>query len=197
MNELDTINLTQMQETHENEIKILNEIADLIKEYNKDDTKLDDLENKLIQYIHHVKDHFKTEEELMQEHDDPTFEMHKMAHDMFLADINYAKMIWSKSGDLDKILSVVKKAPEWLISHVNTVDKPTADYLAAKLGQTTEQIETDMTLDEIAFELELSGVPRDKMNKLMISIKRDGFNPKAIDKKLEVMGFTPVFTIYD
>lgn len=197
INEIDTMSLHQMQETHEREIQILNEIAELATAYQKDDEILDDLENKITQYIYHVQDHFQSEEELMKQHGDPTFEMHKMAHDLFLADINYAKMIWTKNGDLDKILSVVRKAPEWLISHVNTVDKPTADYLGAKLGQATESVEVDMSLEEIAYELELAGVTRDKMNKLLAAIRRDGFDPKTIDKKLEVMGYAPVFTIYD
>lgn len=194
---VDKMSLQQMQQTHEREINILNEIDQLAKEVQNDDEYLDDLENKIIQYIFHVKDHFKSEEDLMQEHGDPTYEQHKLAHDMFLADINYAKMIWDKSGDLDKILSVVRKAPEWLVSHVNTVDKPTAEFIALKTGQRSEQIEVNMSLEEIAQELEFAGVPRDKMNKLLSAIRRDGFDSKTIDKKLEVMGFAPVFTIYD
>jgi hypothetical protein len=32
---------------------------------------------------------------------------------------------------------------------------------------------------------------------MISSIKRGGFDPKAVDKKLILMGFTPIFTIYD
>jgi len=54
-----------------------------------------------------------------------------------------------------------------------------------------------MTLDEIEFELELAGLSREQQIKLLSAIKRSGFDPKAVDKKLILMGFTPIFTIYD
>jgi len=55
----------------------------------------------------------------------------------------------------------------------------------------------DMTLEEIEFELEMAGLSREQQIKIMSSIKRGGFDAKAVDKKLILMGFTPVFTIYD
>jgi len=54
-----------------------------------------------------------------------------------------------------------------------------------------------MTLEEIEFELELAGVNREQQIKILSSIKRGGFDPKAVDKKLMLMGLAPVFTIYD
>ena len=54
-----------------------------------------------------------------------------------------------------------------------------------------------MTLEEIEFELELTGMSRDQQMKLLSAIKRDGFDAKALDKKLGQMGFAPVFSIYD
>jgi len=54
-----------------------------------------------------------------------------------------------------------------------------------------------MTLEEIEFELELAGLSREQQIKLLSSIKRSGFDAKAVDKKLQLMGFAPIFTIYD
>ena len=54
-----------------------------------------------------------------------------------------------------------------------------------------------MTIEEIAFELEMAGLSRDQQLKLLSSIKRAGFDAKAVDKKLILMGFTPIFSIYD
>lgn len=54
-----------------------------------------------------------------------------------------------------------------------------------------------MELDEIAWELELAGVGMDERKMLLSAIKRSGFDPKALDKKLTVMGYAPIFTIYD
>ncbi len=54
-----------------------------------------------------------------------------------------------------------------------------------------------MTLEEIAFELELAGLRLEEQRMLLSSIKRSGFDAKALDKKLITMGYAPVFTIYD
>lgn len=194
--QLYTMGIDKIQETHENEINMLNEISTLATKYQIGNLDLEDLESKIDEYIEHVKKHFQTEEDLMKEHNYPSYEMHKMAHDMFLSDLNYATMIWKKNNDLEKIIVFIRKTPEWLISHVNTVDKPTDDYISNKLGIVQED-EISMSLDEIQLELELAGVSRDKQVKLLRSIKREGFNPQAIDKKLALMGYMPIFTIYD
>lgn len=54
-----------------------------------------------------------------------------------------------------------------------------------------------MSLEEIEMELELAGVSRDKIMKLLSYVKSHGFNAKEMDRKLQTMGFDKVFTIYD
>ncbi len=54
-----------------------------------------------------------------------------------------------------------------------------------------------MDIKEIAFELEMAGLRLEEQRMLLSSIKRSGFDAKAIDAKLFVMGYAPVFTIYD
>ena len=54
-----------------------------------------------------------------------------------------------------------------------------------------------MTIEEIRMELELAGVSLDKINKLIAFCKTNGFDAAAMDKKLNLMGFEKVFTIYD
>ncbi len=54
-----------------------------------------------------------------------------------------------------------------------------------------------MTLEEIEFELELAGLSREQQVKLLSSVKINGFDAKVLDKKLQLMGFAPIFTLYD
>ena len=54
-----------------------------------------------------------------------------------------------------------------------------------------------MTIEEIAFELELAGLRIEEQRMLLSSIRRSGFNAKMLDRKLIGMGYVPVFTIYD
>jgi hypothetical protein len=57
--------------------------------------------------------------------------------------------------------------------------------------------ESSVTLEEIAFELELAGLRMEEQKMLLSSVKRSGFDAKLLDRKLIGMGYAPVFTIYD
>lgn len=54
-----------------------------------------------------------------------------------------------------------------------------------------------MNIEEITFELELAGLTLEQQRKILMSIQRTGFDPKAVDQKLIAMGYEPIFTIYD
>jgi len=130
--QLEYMELDSMQEKHESEIKILNEIDKMAIFFERGEGTLEALEAKVEEYLLHVKEHFSSEEQLMQEHNFPSFEMHKMAHDMFLADLEYAVRQWKNYNDIKKMINFVRKTPEWLVMHVNSVDAATANFLAAK-----------------------------------------------------------------
>lgn len=131
--QVEYMSVDQMQKTHEDEIKIINEIAKLTIGYERGTIEKEELENKLDEYIEHVKAHFANEERLMQEYNFPSYEMHKLAHDMFLMDLQYATRQWKEFGDIQKMINFVAKTPEWIVMHVKSVDAPTADYLARKM----------------------------------------------------------------
>ena len=131
--QVEDMSVEEMQQTHENEIKILNEIEKLAFGVDRKTVELSELENKLDEYIDHVHKHFANEERLMEEYDFPSYDMHKTAHDMFLSDLESAVRQWKKFGDIKKIINFVHKTPEWIVLHVNSVDAPTANYLAKKM----------------------------------------------------------------
>jgi len=131
--QLEDLDVEEMQKTHEDEIKILNEVEKLAVDYSMDKSKLSQLEEKLETYIAHVKEHFANEERLMQKYDFPSYEMHKMAHDMFLIDLNYAVKQWKEYGDINKMINFVYKSPEWIVMHINSVDAPTSMYISRKM----------------------------------------------------------------
>jgi len=125
----------EMQATHEDEIKILNDIDKLAIKYsmNKTDESKTLLEEKIEEYLAHVKVHFANEERLMREYKFPSYEMHKIAHDMFLADLDITLKQWRKFGDVNKVVNFIRKSPEWIVLHIKTVDAPTSAYLAQKM----------------------------------------------------------------
>ena len=130
------LDVEEMQETHEDEIAILNEVDKLATIYGMDkksEEKLTALEAKVHEYLKHVKEHFANEERLMKKYDFPAYEMHKMAHDIFLMDLSITIKQWEKFGDIDKVVNFIRKSPEWIVMHINTVDATTASYLAQKM----------------------------------------------------------------
>ncbi|WP_309497127.1 hemerythrin family protein [Sulfurovum sp.] len=132
--QVEYLDVEEMQETHEAEIKLLNEVDKLATQYMLDKSKLSPLEAKLDEYIAHVKEHFANEERLMQKYDFPSYDMHKTAHDMFLSDISSAIRQWKEFGNVDKVINFIYKSPEWIVLHINTVDTPTAAYIAKKMA---------------------------------------------------------------
>lgn len=134
------LDVEEMQETHEEEIELLNDIDRLSIQYtmDKSEQKLSDLEAKIEEYIKHVKEHFANEERLMRKYDFPSYEMHKMTHDMFLMDIGLTIKQWKKFGNVDKVVNFIRKSPEWIVLHINTVDAPTSAYIAHKMALEAE-----------------------------------------------------------
>jgi hemerythrin len=132
--QVEYLDVDEMQETHEDEIKMLNEIDKLATQYIIKKSNLSELEAKLDEYIAHVKVHFANEERLMIKYDFPSYDMHKTAHDMFLTDISYAVKQWKEYGQVEKIINFIYKSPEWIVLHINTVDTPTARYIAQQMA---------------------------------------------------------------
>lgn len=135
INEVTDMSFEAIQLTHENEIALINKIDKLATECVAGEADIEVLVEELEKYVKHVKEHFELEEELMEEYDFISYDLHKMAHDMFLADLMYATKHWKQNGDLNKIITFIRKSPEWLISHIETVDAPTAEYIAKKSAQ--------------------------------------------------------------
>ena len=131
--QLEDMSLEQMQQTHEDEIKILNDIDKLAILQDRGEVTMEELESKIDEYLVHVKEHFANEEKLMREYDFPKYDMHKTAHDMFLDELNLAVKLWKRYEDITKITNFIRRTPEWIVLHVDTVDAPTANFLAKKM----------------------------------------------------------------
>lgn len=54
-----------------------------------------------------------------------------------------------------------------------------------------------MSTEEIVMELEFAGLSREQINKLVAFVQSNGFDAKVMDQKLRLMGYEPVFTVYD
>ena len=132
--QVEYLDFEEMQDTHEEEIQILNAVDKLATQYSIDKSKLSELEAKIDEYLVHVKAHFANEERLMRKYDFPSYEMHKMTHDIFLMDLDLTISQWKSFGNVDKVINFIRKSPEWIVMHINTVDAPTSAYLVQKIA---------------------------------------------------------------
>jgi len=137
--QVEYLDVEEMQETHESEIKILNDIDRLAIEHKMGRAELGPLEEKIDEYLQHVKEHFANEERLMKKYNFPSYEMHKMAHDIFLMDLGITIKQWKEFGDIEKVVNFVRKSPEWVVMHINTVDAPTSAYIAQKMASESKE----------------------------------------------------------
>ncbi|HIC42767.1 MAG TPA: hypothetical protein EYO73_00270 [Sulfurimonas sp.] len=133
--QVEDMSVEEMQEIHENEIEILNAIDKLAIFYDRGEATQEELVEKIDEYIEHVHKHFANEERLMQEYNFPSYDMHKTAHAMFLEELDNAIKYWKRYEDINKITNFIRRTPEWIVLHVNTVDAPTAAYLAKKMQE--------------------------------------------------------------
>jgi len=134
--QVEHMDLEEMQDTHDEEIAILNEVDKLATYYwlDKSPEKLELLTVKLDEYLAHVKVHFANEERLMRKYDFPSYDMHKIAHDIFLQDLDMTLKQWKSFGSIEKVTNFIRKSPEWIVMHINSVDAPTSAYIAHKMA---------------------------------------------------------------
>jgi len=129
------IAVDEMQHTHEEEISMLNEINALATIYENDKTKHEELENKLDEYIKHVKVHFANEERLMRLYQFPPYQMHKAEHDRVLHELNDVLIRWKQHGEIDAIIVYLRQSVEWIINHISTMDNMTAMFISQQMNK--------------------------------------------------------------
>ncbi len=125
--ELPLVALASMNDTHLEDVIMINELARLIEE-----KSVDEITVKLDAFIAHTIEHFAGEEKMMLEKGFPPYRMHKMEHDRALAQMEEVAKYWKEHKDLNALGHYIKHfMPAWLIQHVSTMDTVTAHFLVA------------------------------------------------------------------
>ena len=80
-------------------------------------------------------DHFKSEEDLMQKNNYPTYLKHKSIHDTFISDVTALKHEFDRIGPtISAVLKLNRLLVDWLIKHIKTEDKAIAQFLNKKVS---------------------------------------------------------------
>jgi len=128
--ELPKVALASMNDTHLEDLIMINELAQLIK-----DKKNELITEKLDALVAHTVEHFSGEEKMMIENRFPAYAMHKAEHDRALAQMNEVVARWRADKDMVALREYIEKImPAWLVQHVSTMDTVTAHFLVSQIN---------------------------------------------------------------
>jgi len=108
-----------MNEIHNNEVKLLNELLDAIENN-------ENIEEKFLLFLDDVKKHFSFEQELMEKYNFFAKVPHKMEHDRVLKELEEIKSSNLSNKELLEYFNGY--FIPWLQNHINTMDTVTAGY---------------------------------------------------------------------
>lgn len=120
-------NIKIVDDQHMKLVDMVNHLHDSMKE-EADDKVLFEIIDEMNQY---TKEHFKTEEELMDQYGDPNAELHKSEHSSFIEKVKEVQENL-KSGKVVLSMDILNFLSDWLVTHINDTDKKMGEYLATK-----------------------------------------------------------------
>lgn len=122
-----SVNIQKIDQQHQQLVSYINELHEAMSQ-GKSKQVLGDILGKLTKY---TVEHFGLEEELMQEHHFPDYQLHKFSHNDFVNKISQAQKDF-ESGKLLISVDVMNFLKDWLISHIMGVDQKYAQFFNEK-----------------------------------------------------------------
>lgn len=122
-----SVGIASLDEQHKEWIRIINALFDAMKA-GKGKEALGGL---LADVVTFARGHFAAEEKHMRETEYAEFHVHVLQHTAFLAKMDELLARWEK-GDLAVSIDTMNTLKDWVVQHVNTVDKRYGPHLAGK-----------------------------------------------------------------
>ena len=129
--QLPRVALERMNKVHEKEIEIMNELYQLLQDYEKGNASIEDIDKAFNEFLEDVKYHFSSEQEMMEQYNFFAYPMHRGEHDMVLGQLQNLQKNWEKNKNPEIIKSYLENQfLPWLINHIQTMDTVTAHFLS-------------------------------------------------------------------
>ena len=127
--------LASMNETHREEVELVNRLARLIRMGQSDAADDAEISQQIQHWLDHTLAHFERENALMETYGFPAYPMHKGEHDRILALLGELQETWRDHHQLEPMVRFLFKTwPEWFDNHVNTMDRITAQFVCQQGG---------------------------------------------------------------
>jgi len=125
--QLPRVSLERMNKVHEEEINILNRLHQSIVSQ----ADLEEIDRNFREFLEDVWNHFRSEQEMMEQFNFFAFPMHKGEHDIILGQLENLKKKWEKEQNPELIKAYIEKEfLPWLMNHIQTMDTITAHFLS-------------------------------------------------------------------
>lgn len=131
-----------MNETHLEDVDIINELFTKILEYENNPTEENEqlLNSKYKEWFDHTVDHFHGEEVMMEEKKFPPYPVHQGEHQYALNRMDEVFKQWQSSKDIGVLkIYMVEELPNWLVNHIQTMDTVTAMFFKTGLSPCSMQ----------------------------------------------------------
>ncbi|MCT7910171.1 hemerythrin family protein [Arcobacter lacus] len=128
---LPLVDMDFMNETHFEDVDLINELYENIVTYEKDSSNesFGILKSQYKKWQDHTINHFKTEEDEMQKKGFFAYPFHKGEHDSNLYQINIVWKNFETKRDIKELKDYIEKdLVDWLISHILSMDTVTARF---------------------------------------------------------------------
>jgi len=121
-----------MNETHDEDRKIINDIYELILKYETTPSHNNKVNIGVLfqKWFNHTVKHFSNEESKMIEKKFPLYEKHKKEHARALAEMHLIFSDWQESSDISILKTYFTNVlPKWIVQHIEIMDIPVAKFL--------------------------------------------------------------------
>lgn len=129
---LPLVSMDNMNEVHFEDVDIINDLSQLIDEYEKNSTKENffKINEQYEKWYAHTVEHFRNEELMMEEKNFFAYPMHKFEHQNALNIMEEIFNSWKEQEDINILKEYIQKdLIQWLVNHIETMDTVTANFL--------------------------------------------------------------------
>ena len=129
------IAVASMNETHREEVELINQLGELLEQATNG--KMDEvaITEKLNEWVKHTRQHFESENRLMEEFAFPALPVHRNEHEQVFAQIESLQQKWQETRNPEPLAEFIFiNWPRWFDIHVNTMDMVTAQFINMRLS---------------------------------------------------------------
>ncbi len=131
-NTLPLVDVDNMNKVHFEDVDIINDLSVLLDDYelNPSDEIYEKINSQYEKWVSHTIEHFRREEEMMQEKSFFAYPMHKNEHTNALYTMQNIYENWKNCKDINILKQYVQyDCIQWFLNHIQTMDTVTAKFL--------------------------------------------------------------------